>query len=61
MKCNLCGYEFDEKESIPVCQSCSLVKNCKLIRCPNCGYEWPAEPDWLKKIKERRNRKNVKR
>jgi ubiquinone/menaquinone biosynthesis C-methylase UbiE len=55
MKCNFCGYDFDEKENIPVCQNCPLAKSCKLIRCPNCGYEWPAEPEWLKKLNKEMN------
>ena len=33
-----------------------MTKGCRLIKCPNCGYEMPPEPKWLKKILERRNR-----
>lgn len=52
MKCNLCGYKFDEKESLQVCRGCPFIKKCALIKCPNCGYEWPKEPAWLEKIKK---------
>jgi len=59
MKCGLCGYEFDEKESRPACGNCIMAGGCKLIKCPNCGYEWPPEPKWLKILKGRID-KNVK-
>ncbi|MEK6647384.1 MAG: hypothetical protein AABY84_12010 [Candidatus Firestonebacteria bacterium] len=50
MKCALCGYEFSEKESVSTCKNCPLHKGCELIKCPNCGYEWPKEPEWIKKL-----------
>ncbi|MDD5450020.1 MAG: FeoA family protein [Candidatus Omnitrophica bacterium] len=48
IKCGLCGFEFDERTAGKSCGGCSLAKTCKLIRCPNCGYETPPEPRWLK-------------
>jgi hypothetical protein len=36
-----------------------MTKGCRLIKCPNCGYEMPPEPKWLKKILERRNRDGI--
>ena len=57
MKCALCGYEFEEKQSVSACENCPMVKGCQLIKCPNCGYEWPAEPDWIKKIQQHRDKK----
>lgn len=60
MKCNFCGFEFDEKESISGCKNCPLKKNCSLVKCPNCGYETLPEPDWIKKIKQWRYNKNDK-
>lgn len=58
MKCSLCGYEFsaegggasggNEKDAQASCKSCPLMKGCGLIRCPNCGFETPPEPGWLK-------------
>ena len=28
-----------------------MSKNCRLVKCPNCGYEMPKEPRWLKTVK----------
>ncbi|HIE28172.1 TPA: hypothetical protein EYP66_12875 [Candidatus Poribacteria bacterium] len=56
MRCNFCGFEFTESESKSACYSCPLSKgkgHCKLLKCPNCGYETPAEPKWVKFLKER--------
>ncbi|MBN2544263.1 MAG: hypothetical protein JXB50_00610 [Spirochaetes bacterium] len=50
MKCSLCGYEFDISESSSACSSCPMNKSCTLLRCPNCGYEFPKEPEWLEKL-----------
>ncbi len=50
MKCSLCGYEFKEKESLSSCRGCILTRGCRLIRCPHCGYEVPAEPRWLRRF-----------
>ncbi len=52
MKCSFCGHEFDENEAVPACSGCLMSKNCKLVKCPNCGYEMPKEPKWLKAIKD---------
>lgn len=47
--CPLCGFEF-EKKNTTCTHGCPLGKFCKLIRCPNCQYEFP-EPSrplsWL--------------
>lgn len=48
MKCTVCGFEFNEKNAQESCKSCPMMKGCKLIRCPNCGFETPPEPKWLK-------------
>lgn len=53
MKCTLCGYEFNEVAADRACSGCSLMKSCKLIKCPNCGFETPAEPKWLKKLRKK--------
>ena len=57
MKCSLCGYEFNEEQALSACKSCAIMKGCKLIRCPNCNFEMPAEPKWLKSFRERRKNK----
>jgi len=53
MKCSLCGLEFDEEKAQNACHGCILSKSCDLIRCPNCGYEMPVEPKFIKKLRER--------
>lgn len=60
MKCAMCGKEFTEEQSTSCCKGCSLTKGCKLIKCPNCGYEWPKEPDWLKKLIKKEEDKDEK-
>ena len=39
--CGLCGYRFDPEESQSACAACPLHTKCALLRCPNCGYEFP--------------------
>jgi len=41
MKCPLCGKEFDATKT--ACANCPMHAGCDLIRCPNCGYEFPKE------------------
>jgi Fe2+ transport system protein FeoA len=52
LHCSLCGYEF-EKQHATCATSCMLARYCKLVRCPNCGYEFP-EPTrtltWFQKL-----------
>jgi Fe2+ transport system protein FeoA len=54
--CALCGFEF-EKEGASCHTSCMLAKHCKLVRCPNCSYEFPepTTPNWLQKLMGKRN------
>ena len=56
MKCALCGYVFDEKNTKASCKGCIVAGGCNLIKCPNCGYETPKEPKWLKRIFKRRSK-----
>lgn len=42
IKCALCGFEFSPEENI-ACVSCPLKRNCKVICCPNCGYQTVEE------------------
>jgi len=53
MKCSLCGLEFDEEKAQGACNGCMFSKSCELVRCPNCGYEMPIEPKFIKKLRER--------
>ncbi|MHA1648721.1 MAG: hypothetical protein ACTSYB_00900 [Candidatus Helarchaeota archaeon] len=59
VKCPLCGFKFDALENSGGCAHCSLFKSCELLRCPNCGYEFPI-PDkkLLKFIKKLRNKES---
>lgn len=57
MRCSLCGYEFGEDQAQTACKGCLIMKGCKLIRCPNCGFEMPPEPKWLKSLKRRKKEK----
>ncbi|MBL8057533.1 MAG: hypothetical protein JNK29_12575 [Anaerolineales bacterium] len=44
MRCPLCQHEFDETH--PACQGrCPMaaVQGCRLICCPNCGYQMVDE------------------
>jgi len=52
MKCTLCGYEFDPAKAEKACKRCLLRKGCNLIRCPNCGFETPPDPEWFKRCKK---------
>ena len=61
MKCAFCGYEFNEEKADSSCKGCFMAKECKLIKCPRCGYEMPLGPKWLKKILERRGRDGIDR
>jgi len=57
MKCGLCGNEFDENQALCACKSCPMMKGCKLIKCPRCGFEMPPTPKmpkWLNFSKKRR-------
>ncbi len=58
MKCTLCGCEFDEKAAQKACSGCRLVKNCELIRCPNCNFEMVPEPKWIKRLRDKRGNKD---
>ncbi len=47
-KCPLCGNVFDEESSKSGCAGCG-VKNCGLVKCTNCGYEFLPEKTKKKK------------
>ena len=38
MKCQLCGFEFDER-AMDCHGQCPLREGCAIICCPNCGYQ----------------------
>ncbi|MFZ2654558.1 MAG: hypothetical protein WAX69_06540 [Victivallales bacterium] len=53
MRCSLCGNEFDENSAASSCEGCIMAKKCRMVKCPNCGYETPKEPEWIKRISRR--------
>ena len=57
MNCAFCHREFREEEAVKACKNCALFGGCKMVKCPYCGYEAPAEPGlvkWLRRKTERR-------
>lgn len=56
MKCPYCGHEFSAASGTGYCGSCPMAKNCRLVRCPNCAYETPAESKLLAAIKKLRRK-----
>jgi Fe2+ transport system protein FeoA len=51
LHCSLCGFEFEKAQST-CATSCMLARYCKLVRCPNCGYEFPEplQSTWWQKL-----------
>lgn len=44
LTCPFCGMQFSREDTL--CQhGCPLGSLCTLVRCPNCLYEYPAQPD----------------
>jgi len=41
IKCSLCGAVFEPAENTG--GGCPINKSCKMICCPNCGYQIPEE------------------
>jgi predicted amidophosphoribosyltransferase len=39
--CGLCGARFTHGGQ--VCGGCVLRAGCDVVRCPNCGYQFPRE------------------
>lgn len=51
MKCALCGYYFEADEMME-CKGCPFTKGCNMIRCPNCGFEEPADAHLVNVLKQ---------
>ncbi len=43
VNCSMCGHPITPEEGAAACKNCSLfgVGGCRMIRCPQCGYEMP--------------------
>ena len=55
--CALCGDRFTHGQQ--VCGTCPLSSGCDLVRCPNCGYQFPRSSrtvDWLRRLLGRRKK-----
>ena len=52
--CSLCGSRFSH--GTMVCTSCPLNAGCDIIKCPNCGYQFPRSSkivEWAKRMTRR--------
>lgn len=58
MKCSLCGFNFKEAEGESTCKGCPMSSGCELVKCPNCGFEYPRESKFLKMLNKLRGKKN---
>ncbi len=58
LTCPFCGFEFAKADTL--CHhGCPLGAMCHLIRCPNCQYEFPEQPQtvsWLESLFRRPKR-----
>lgn len=46
-RCGVCGTRFTHGGQ--VCSSCPLHAGCDLVKCPNCGFQFPRRSallDW---------------
>jgi hypothetical protein len=57
MKCVICGYNYGIEESKGSCARCPFSIGCLMIRCPNCGFEEPANSTILDTLNHWRTRK----
>ncbi len=51
MTCAYCHTVFDEKTSRLACSACVVSEGCRRLRCPECGYEMPEEPAFVKRLR----------
>lgn len=59
MKCLFCGHE--STDAIEKCAGCPLRSNCRVICCPNCGYELERESTlakWAEKLLKKQGEKS---
>ncbi len=56
MRCGFCGHEFEPTSAESACAGCPLVKGCRLVRCPRCGYEMPPQAWLVRELRELRRR-----
>lgn len=51
MRCSFCGSVFDKNNAEKGCNGCPFQGGCRKIKCPNCGFEMPEEPAWIRKLR----------
>ena len=52
--CPLCGASFSH--GALVCASCPLHMGCDVVKCPNCGYQFPRTSrivTWARRLARR--------
>lgn len=49
--CGYCRESFEEDRAQPTCGACPLSSACNFVRCPHCGYENPATPAWITRLR----------
>jgi len=50
-RCGLCGTRFTHGNL--VCTSCPMNAGCEVVKCPQCGYQFPRNSrivDWGRKL-----------
>lgn len=40
--CPLCGTRYSEEDGLACRAGCPLAQGCRVLCCPECGYEIPA-------------------
>jgi uncharacterized protein (DUF2225 family) len=43
IKCPMCGNAFDKQQGRSACAGCPFGRDCRMLCCPNCGYETVGE------------------
>ena len=49
--CTLCGCRFNHGGQ--VCGACPMAAGCELVKCPDCGFQFPRASsiaDWVARI-----------
>jgi hypothetical protein len=60
--CPLCGALYEEGEGVACHTGCPFRHGCKMLACPHCGYEVPAQTRltrWLSRWLEKKSKAEV--
>ncbi|MCG0276684.1 MAG: hypothetical protein L5655_11135 [Thermosediminibacteraceae bacterium] len=58
MKCDFCGFEFDEENGTKGCVGCPMAGYCGKVKCPRCGYEVVRPSGFFRWWRKRRKTRN---